>query len=107
MALTSPAGCGRSVGIVRLRTKTTEFSLVYIDSSLLQAFTAFLFQRVCIHVDTHTKAQLCGLPLTLQEMTHVCNVWQNDMIKLSVGRKNDIERNWFKNRLDGGGKGKA
>jgi hypothetical protein len=29
LALTSPAGCGRSVGIVRLRTKTTEFSLVY------------------------------------------------------------------------------
>jgi hypothetical protein len=28
LALTSPAGCGRSVGIVRLRTKATEFSLV-------------------------------------------------------------------------------
>jgi hypothetical protein len=28
MALTSSAGCGRLVGIVRLRTKTTEFSLV-------------------------------------------------------------------------------
>jgi hypothetical protein len=26
LALTSPAGCGRSVGIVRLRTKTMEFS---------------------------------------------------------------------------------
>jgi hypothetical protein len=26
LALTSSAGCGRSVGIVRLRTKTTEFS---------------------------------------------------------------------------------
>jgi hypothetical protein len=25
LALISPAGCGRSVGIVRLRTKTTEF----------------------------------------------------------------------------------
>jgi hypothetical protein len=29
LALTSPTGCGRSVGIVRLRTKTTEFSLTY------------------------------------------------------------------------------
>jgi hypothetical protein len=29
------------------------------------------------------------------------------MIKLSVGRKNDIERNWFENRFEGGGKGKA
>jgi hypothetical protein len=28
LALTSPAGCGHSVGIVCLRTKTTEFSLV-------------------------------------------------------------------------------
>jgi hypothetical protein len=27
LALTSPAGCGRSVGIVRLQTKTTEFIL--------------------------------------------------------------------------------
>jgi hypothetical protein len=27
LALTSPTGCGRSVGIVRLRTKTTEFFL--------------------------------------------------------------------------------
>jgi hypothetical protein len=32
LALTSPAGCGRSVGIVRLRAKATEFSL---DFSLL------------------------------------------------------------------------
>jgi hypothetical protein len=28
LVLSSPTGCGRSVGIVRLRTKTTEFSLV-------------------------------------------------------------------------------
>jgi hypothetical protein len=26
LALTLPTGCGRSIGIVRLRTKTTEFS---------------------------------------------------------------------------------
>ena len=29
LALTSPTGGGRSVGIVRVRTKATEFSLVY------------------------------------------------------------------------------
>jgi len=29
LALTSPTGGGRSVGIVRSRTKATEFSLVY------------------------------------------------------------------------------
>jgi len=28
LALTSPTGSGRSVGIVRVRTKATEFSLV-------------------------------------------------------------------------------
>ena len=30
LALTSPTGGGRSVGIVRVRTKATEFSLIYI-----------------------------------------------------------------------------
>jgi hypothetical protein len=29
LALTSPTGCGRSIGIVRLRTKTTEFVLMF------------------------------------------------------------------------------
>jgi hypothetical protein len=29
LALTSPTGGGRSVGMVRSRTKATEFSLVY------------------------------------------------------------------------------
>jgi hypothetical protein len=32
LALTSPTGCGRSVGIVRLRTKTTEFSFFSLYS---------------------------------------------------------------------------
>jgi len=30
LALTSPTGGGRSVGIVRVRTKATEFSYIYI-----------------------------------------------------------------------------
>jgi len=34
LALTSPTGGGRSVGIVRVRTKATEFSLVYYDSKI-------------------------------------------------------------------------
>ena len=33
LALTSPTGGGRSVGIVRLRTKATEFSLVRFKCS--------------------------------------------------------------------------
>ena len=31
LALTSPTGGGRSVGIVRVRTKATEFSLLYYN----------------------------------------------------------------------------
>ena len=31
LALTSPTGGGRSVGIVRVRTKATEFSFVTVD----------------------------------------------------------------------------
>jgi len=36
LALTSPTGGGRSVGIVRVRTKATEFSLLYKSSRLQQ-----------------------------------------------------------------------
>jgi hypothetical protein len=32
LALTSPAGCGRSVCIVCLRTKTTEFNVIINDN---------------------------------------------------------------------------
>jgi hypothetical protein len=39
LALTSPTGGGRSVGIVRLRTKATEFSLVYVFGEQLPAGT--------------------------------------------------------------------
>ena len=35
LALTSPAGGGRSVGIVRVRTKATEFSLVLVAYLML------------------------------------------------------------------------
>jgi len=35
LALTSPTGGGRSVGIVRVRTKATEFSYIYINNNPL------------------------------------------------------------------------
>jgi len=35
LALTSPTGGGRSVGIVRVRTKATEFGLVIHQSMML------------------------------------------------------------------------
>ena len=34
LALTSPAGGGRSVGIVRVRTKATEFSFLVVPCNL-------------------------------------------------------------------------
>jgi len=43
LALTSPTGGARSVGIVRSRTKATEFSLVYyIITILLLCFFGFV-----------------------------------------------------------------
>jgi len=36
LALTSPTGGGRSVGIVRSRTKATEFSLVYMQNVVVR-----------------------------------------------------------------------
>jgi hypothetical protein len=38
LALTSPTGCGRSVGIVRLRTKTTEQGTFFNQLQTLQAW---------------------------------------------------------------------
>ena len=38
LALTSPTGGGRSVGIVRARTKATEFSLVFSVLKLIPTF---------------------------------------------------------------------
>ena len=39
LALTSPTGGGRSVGIVRVRTKATEFSLVSLFQEFLKSIT--------------------------------------------------------------------
>jgi len=39
LALTSPTGGGRSVGIVRVRTKATEFSLVFVLGISFQNLT--------------------------------------------------------------------
>jgi len=43
LALTSPTGGGRSVGIVRVRTKATEFSLLCVASR----WTAINIDRRC------------------------------------------------------------
>ena len=56
LALTSPTGGGRSVGIVRSRTKATEFSLVSLvllctsDQLVAQAAT----YRICNTIDEHS-----------------------------------------------------
>jgi hypothetical protein len=36
LALTSPTGSGRSVGIVRLRTQATEFKVFFLVSNVLE-----------------------------------------------------------------------
>jgi actin-related protein len=58
LALTSSAGCGRSLGIVRLRTKTTEFSFsqydfkdqyFYINPELIKMFQYYSkFSQCCV-----------------------------------------------------------
>jgi len=49
LALTSPTGGGRSVGIVRVRTKATEFSLVlYLSSNLLSKPMKIIIHRTVI-----------------------------------------------------------
>jgi len=48
LALTSPTGGGRSVGIVRVRTKATEFSLVVVvlsSTGLRCLFVDLHFER--------------------------------------------------------------
>jgi len=42
LALTSPTGGGRSVGIVRSRTKATEFSLVFIIIIIIITIISFM-----------------------------------------------------------------
>jgi hypothetical protein len=44
LALTSPTGGGRSVSIVRSRTKATEFSLVYIQNHVERGVAAVYVQ---------------------------------------------------------------
>ena len=48
-ALTSPTCGGRSVGIVRVRTKATEFSLVYRTHFNMTAITEDVFSNESIH----------------------------------------------------------
>ena len=46
LALTSPTGGGRSVGIVRSRTKATEFYIYIYDISSLRVNRRFIY-KVC------------------------------------------------------------
>jgi hypothetical protein len=48
LALTSPTGGGRSVGIVRSRTKATEFSLVFF-------YIQYLVFRKCDNVEKYSR----------------------------------------------------
>jgi len=48
LALTSPTGGGRSVGIVRVRTKATEFSLVIKIRKRYKIWFKTLTDNVCV-----------------------------------------------------------
>jgi len=61
LALTSPTGGGRSVGIVRVRTKATEFFTYYNKSPYL---TTYIF--VCTSIKMHRPA-LSGHMLLVDE----------------------------------------
>jgi len=65
LALTSPTGGGRSVGIVRVRTKATEFSLVLYESvhidTLWECVEEFKIPTKLINMcKTCTKDKKCG-----------------------------------------------
>jgi hypothetical protein len=71
LALTSPAGCGRSVGIVRLRTKTTEFSLFYWYVNIFWKVWYFKFYYFNI-LSIISRADL--LYLSLLSSINECNI---------------------------------
>ena len=77
LALTSPTGGGRSVGIVRSRTKATEFSLVFMCFIYICccSFTVVnlnigviffvIFLQKCLDFTCFSKAYLCFLVTSL------------------------------------------
>jgi hypothetical protein len=68
--LTSPAGCGRSVGIVRLRTKTTEFSLVFFLS-----FFGFGIQNGMCLIKYHAMKTVYGSGGTTTHIVYLGSRW--------------------------------
>jgi len=52
LALTSPTGGGRSVGMVRSRTKATEFSFIYIYIYMCVCVCVCVCVRVCVYCST-------------------------------------------------------
>ena len=61
LALTSPTGGGRSVGIVRSRTKATEFSLVYTHHNI--QLLCIYYEKLCTnrHVLNKCNIHLCSI----------------------------------------------
>ena len=50
LALTSPTGGGRSVGIVRSRTKATEFSLYMLVCFVCVCFVNYVLSLLCLRI---------------------------------------------------------
>ena len=71
LALTSPTGGGRSVGIVRSRTKATEFSLVMFIIQMFQISHVWL-QCFIIITQPETKDNLCIAAMILFNILLKC-----------------------------------
>jgi len=58
LALTSPTGGGRSVGIVRVRTKATEFVCLFEDGQQWPKHVVSLIKQIerqlCFDIHTHS-----------------------------------------------------
>ena len=58
LALTSPTGGGRSVGIVRVRTKATEFFIVRVGMCICASFSLLVRPYYIVQLNLVTKTVL-------------------------------------------------
>ena len=78
LAVTSPTGGGHSVGIVRSRTKATEFSLViYLDSETVILVFSVMWNSELVR----TKLDLVTVTTTRWEKKHGMCVFQIQFCK--------------------------
>jgi len=72
LALTSPTGCGCSVGMVRSRTKATEFSLVLVYTSGLESTLSAVYPEVERRVVQLSKRSYPSRAVIKKALMSVC-----------------------------------